>query len=42
MRAVEVFMLFYILTFAVRAGIVIAPGADLVTGSQRDCHPMER
>jgi trk system potassium uptake protein len=32
MREVVVFMLFYILTFAVGAGIVIALGADLVTG----------
>lgn len=32
MRAVVVFMLFYILTFAVAAGIVVALGADLVTG----------
>jgi trk system potassium uptake protein TrkH len=32
MREVVVFMLFYILTFAVGAAIVIALGADLVTG----------
>jgi trk system potassium uptake protein TrkH len=32
MRQVVVFMLFYILTFAVGAGIVIFLGADLVTG----------
>jgi trk system potassium uptake protein TrkH len=32
MREVVVFMLFYILTFAVGAGIVIALGADMVTG----------
>jgi trk system potassium uptake protein TrkH len=32
MREVVVFMLFYILTFAVGAGIVVALGADLVTG----------
>lgn len=32
MRDVIVFILFYILTFAVGAGIVIALGADLVTG----------
>jgi trk system potassium uptake protein len=32
MRDVVVFMLFYILTFAVGAAIVIALGADLVTG----------
>ena len=32
MREVVVFMLFYILTFAIGAGIVIMLGADLVTG----------
>jgi trk system potassium uptake protein TrkH len=32
MRAVVVFMLFYILTFAIGAGIVILLGADLVAG----------
>lgn len=32
MRAVVVFMLFYILTFAVGAAIVVALGADLVSG----------
>ena len=32
MREVVVFMLFYILTFAVGAAIVVALGADLVTG----------
>lgn len=32
MREVVVFMLFYILTFAIGAGIVVALGADLVTG----------
>ena len=32
MRAVIVFMLFYILTFAIGAGIVILLGADLVAG----------
>jgi trk system potassium uptake protein TrkH len=32
MRAVVVFMLFYILTFAIGAGIVIMLGADLVSG----------
>ena len=32
MRAVVVFMLFYILTFAVGAGIVILMGADFVSG----------
>jgi trk system potassium uptake protein TrkH len=32
MKAVIVFLLFYLLTFAVCAGIVIALGADLVTG----------
>ncbi|MGH9372700.1 MAG: TrkH family potassium uptake protein, partial [Vicinamibacterales bacterium] len=32
MREVVAFMLFYILTFAIGAGIVVALGADLVTG----------
>jgi trk system potassium uptake protein TrkH len=32
MREVVVFMLFYILTFAIGAGIVVALGADLVSG----------
>jgi trk system potassium uptake protein len=32
MREVVVFMLFYILTFALGAGIVVMLGADLVTG----------
>jgi trk system potassium uptake protein TrkH len=32
LRDVQVFMLFYLLTFAVAAAIVIALGADLVTG----------
>jgi trk system potassium uptake protein TrkH len=32
MRAVVVFMLFYILTFAIGAAIVVAMGADLLTG----------
>lgn len=32
MRDVVVFMLFYILTFSIGAGIVIALGADIVTG----------
>ena len=45
MRAVVVFMLFYILTFAVGAGIVILMGADFVSGisgtaaSDRQCRP---
>jgi trk system potassium uptake protein TrkH len=32
MRSVVVFMLFYMLTFALGAAIVVALGADLVTG----------
>jgi trk system potassium uptake protein len=32
LRAVQVFMLFYLLTFAVGAAIVVALGADLLTG----------
>ena len=48
MREVVVFMLFYMLTFAVGAGIVILLGADFMTGisgtarTDRQCRPRIR